>query len=418
MGSLCRPKFVVATSAVVFLTYFWIYAAHSQSITPVGSAETFDVATWNIEWFGDTGNNHGPSDVDQQRENVEKIILESKIDLWALQEISDTRQFQRLLDSLGGPWEGLRATISGTQRIAFIYNTDVVFLRQSKHILETFSSSSNQSLNYFAGRPPLQITIDVTLPDTTVRLTVITVHMKCCADSLSHERRTKASDKLKIHVDFTPLASEPVIIMGDFNDELLTSIRNGSPSPYKNFSDDPDDFQFMTLPLEQQNIGTFCFSSPTCSGGSTIDHILITNELFPHFEVGSIARLESVLTEIPNFVNSTSDHMPVYARFIFPTNTGTDESGEVPARLRISNLFPNPTADQFEFTVETVKLENLLVEVYDVLGRKQSSEHVWPRGLAETRIQVDTQKLPAGIYFVRVSTGSLSSQAKFVRLAR
>lgn len=421
MSSHGRPQLIFTTIVVVFLTFSWIPTAHSQSITPVGSAETFDVATWNIEWFGNTGSGNGPSDVDQQRENVEKVIRESGIDLWALQEISDTRQFQELLDSLGGPWDGILASTLVTQRIAFIFNTDVVQLRKPpKHILESFSTgpAPPDGQNYFAGRPPLQIEIDVNLPDTTVRTTVITVHMKCCSDSSSYERRVKASDRLKIHIDFTSLNSESVIIAGDFNDELVSSIRFGSPSPYENFSDDPSEFDFTSLPLDQQNISTFCFSSPTCSGGSTIDHILITDELFAHYEAGSVARLESVLTEIPNYVNTTSDHMPVYARFIFPTNTGTDQADEIPTQLRISNLYPNPTVDQLEFTVETVQLGALLVEVYDVLGRKQSSEHVWPDRLAETRIRVDTRSLPAGIYFVRVSAGSLSSQAKFVKLAR
>ena len=413
-----RPHLVIAAITAVLTTICWNYTAHSQSVTPVGTAETFDIATWNIEWFGNTGLGNGPSDVDQQRENVEKVILESKIDLWALQEISDTRQFQKLLDSLGEPWEGVLATTLVTQRIAFIYNTEVVQVRRFKHILEQYSSGSAppNGQNYFAGRPPLQMTIDVTLPDTTVQMTVISLHMKCCSDSVSHERRTKASDRLKIHVDFTSLTNEPVIIAGDFNDKLLTSIRVGSPSPFENFSEDSGDFQFTTLTLEQQNIGTFCFSSPTCSGGSTIDHILITDELFMHYEGGSVARLESVLSELPNYVNSTSDHMPVYARFLFPTNTGTDEEKEIPTQVRISKPYPNPAVNQIEFTVGTVTMEILLVEVYDILGRIQSSNRIQPRGVGETPIRVETHGLPAGVYFVRVSTGSHSSQSKFVKL--
>ena len=422
MSSHGRPQLIFATIVVVFLTFSWIPTAHSQSITPVGSAETFDVATWNIEWFGNTGSGNGPSDVDQQRENVEKVIRESGIDLWALQEISDTRQFQELLDSLGGPWDGILASTLVTQRIAFIFNTDVVFLRQSKHILESFSTSTNQPLNYFAGRPPLQIKFDVILPDTTVELRVITLHMKCCTRQLSdYERRAKASERLKIHIEFSVLLNEPIaVVLGDFNDELSQSIFPGRPSPYENFLSNPNDYFFSTQTLDQQNENTFC-SNSTCSSGSTLDHILITNELIPYYVDNSTARMVSVITAFPDFpgyVNSTSDHMPVYARFIFPTNTGTDRADEIPTRLRISNLYPNPTVDQLEFTVKTVTFEALLVEVYDVLGRKQSSVHVWPDRLAETRIRVDTRSLPAGIYFVRVSTGSLSSQAKFVKLAR
>ncbi len=421
MGSLSRPAVLVAAIAVVSLTICWPDSAYSQSITPVGSAETFDVATWNIEWFGSTGSGLGPSDVDQQRENVEKVIRESGIDLWALQEISDTRQFQELLDSLGGPWDGIRATVSGTQRIAFIYNTDVVQVRGSpKHILETFSTSNNQQLNYFAGRPPLQIELDVVLPDTTVRMTVITLHMKCCTEFLSHQRRTNASDKLKIHIDFTSLANKSVIIAGDFNDELVNSIRAGSPSPYENFLGDPGNYLFTTMSLDQQNENTFCWNS-ACSSGSTIDHILITNELMPHYVEDSAARLESVisaLSDFPGYVNSTSDHLPVYARFLFPTNTGTEPRTEFPERLRIREMYPNPTRDQLEFTIETLATENVVVEVYDLLGRKRSSETISPAYAGLTRARIDTRTLPAGVYFLRVSTASYMNQVKFVRLGR
>src|SRR5690606_9199308 len=55
----------------------------AQTIPPKGTGATFDVATWNIEWFG---GGPGPSDNERQLDNVEAVIEASQIDLWALQE--------------------------------------------------------------------------------------------------------------------------------------------------------------------------------------------------------------------------------------------------------------------------------------------------------------------------------------------
>ncbi|HSG49401.1 MAG TPA: hypothetical protein VLA43_16395, partial [Longimicrobiales bacterium] len=43
-----------------------------------GSAATFDVATWNVEWFGDPGN--GPDDEGLQLQRVREVVSGADLD--------------------------------------------------------------------------------------------------------------------------------------------------------------------------------------------------------------------------------------------------------------------------------------------------------------------------------------------------
>lgn len=230
--------------AVVFAGHLCFTAA-AQSIAPVGTSQTLDIGTWNIEWFGDSSN--GPSDEMMQRQNVELIIKSSGIDIWSVQEIADESEFHTLLATLGSPWSGTLATEGyGDLLVGFIYNDETISPLSIGHIL-------TDSAYEFAGRLPLQLTA-----------------------TLSY---------------------------------------------------------------------------------STIDHILITRSLFEHYELDSTARLESVLYAFPDYVFTTSDHMPVYARFHFARATGVENSLQVPFRISIQALFPNPVRDRLSLSVEGATLD-------------------------------------------------------------
>ena len=111
------------------------------------------------------------------------------------------------------------ATQSGTQRIGFLYKTEVFSNVVIQHILTSFAQGSG---NPFAGRAPLQLEADVTLGNETRRLKFIVLHMKCCSDNASYLRRVEAAQRLKNNLDFLP-QKYPIIILGDFNDELIVS---------------------------------------------------------------------------------------------------------------------------------------------------------------------------------------------------
>lgn len=381
--------------------------AHGQTITPQGTPTTFDVATWNIEWFGSSSN--GPSDDERQFQNVKQIIAEANIDLWAVQEIADRDLFGRLTQELGAGYEGIIATQSGSQRIGFIYNTNVIQPRRVQHIL------TNRD---FAGRPPLQLEANVTVNDTTVVVTFIVVHMKAFSDLNSYNRRVAGARDLKNHIDFTALASQATVLLGDFNDLLEGSITAGQTrSPFAIFLEDTADYFAPSLRLDQANEATFCGSSTLCSGSSTIDHIVITNELTDAYVVDSADRYESLLQEVSGFVFNTSDHLPVYARFNFSaTGVSNDRLPSAPAIAHLHSPYPNPTVQMTTLTLDLPRAQAVRLSVFDILGREIITLRDGFLHQGTHHLDIDTSSWAMGTFLIRLETATGTSVRPLVVL--
>jgi endonuclease/exonuclease/phosphatase family metal-dependent hydrolase len=367
----------------------------AQGLPVVGSPGALDVATWNIEWFGDL--NNGPSNDAVQLENVHDVIAGLGIDLWGVQEIADPDDFAALLTALGPDFDGRLATNSVSQRIGFIYDTRVIHLRSVRHILEDFETA-------FASRPPLLLEADVLLPDTTVVVTFIVVHMKAFSDVDSYERRVEAAQRLKNHIDFTSLASKPVVLLGDFNDEMDGSITAGRASPYTNFVDNADDYRVLTRPLELAGAGSFCGNANCTTTDSMIDHIIVTDELFDWGVDGAT----QVVTDLPQvftlYQSTTSDHLPVATRLVPPSATAVDHAG----RSLVASLavpYPNPFSATTSIAVTLPAPGPVRLAVYDVLGREVAvlADATLPAG--RHLITFAAVGIRPGIYFIRGRNG-------------
>lgn len=382
----------------------WLVApVAGQTVPSKGTAATLDVATWNIEWFGAS---NGPSNDALQLANVRAVIEQADIDLWAVQEIADPEDFNVLLSELGTGFAGVLATESSQQRIGFIYKTDVIQNVVAGHILTQFDEA-------FATRPPLQLEADVVLPDTTVRMTFITVHMKAFGDLASYNRRVEASNRIKNHIDFLR-PGDPIVVLGDMNDELGRSIAPGRTSPYQNFLDDTANYAFLTLSLDQQNIGTYC-SNPTCSSGSTLDHILITDELFSAYEASSSARFDELLNNITGYTATTSDHLPVIARFNFAVGTSV-ETETVPTSLTVEPAYPNPFRTATALTYTLSRSGPVDVAVFDLLGRRVATLAEGIRPAGRHRAVWEAATLPPGLYLLRLTTAEAVHTQRVVRV--
>lgn len=374
----------------------------SAQIEHVGTSTTLDVATWNIEWFGHPGLD--PADDDQQVANVADIMLGTGIDIWALQEITDNARFEELLTQLGPDWAGLLGSIPAfnrTQRLAYVWNTQVTSLRQSTHILQS-------SDFYFAGRPPLKATFDVTIEGEALRLTLINVHMKAGGDQDDYERRLVAAARVKVHIDFTALDTEPVLFIGDFNDELEASIYRRNESPYAPFLEDSDGFSALSLPLEQAGLATHL-------GGSTLDHIVASNEMVDRYIPSSMDRMASLLS-VNGFGSRTSDHLPVFASFsLTALPVGLEplpETSAAPGDPNTLSLFPNPASARLTLELASIGQSEARVLVYDVLGRAVLEPIILPP--AQTNLSLDVTGLAPGVYFVRTERDGQSRTARFV----
>ncbi len=283
-------------------------------VAPRGTAATFDVGTWNVLWFGDTDN--GPEDETTQRRRVRDVLKGADLDLWGLQEVVGRAAFTALLAELPG-YTGLLAddpsVVDGAayysdfgnreQKVALVFKSSVVEVLGARIVL----TARDQD---FAGRPPLEVRIRMRLGGTTQDAVVLVLHAKADADVDAWERRGRASEALKAYLDATwPTAR--VWVIGDFNDDVDTSILVGRPSPYAAFMADTPRWSFPTAALSAAGTrSTVRYPDP-------IDHHLVSNEALATYVSGSVEayRVDAVIAD---YGSTTSDHFPVLARYRIP----------------------------------------------------------------------------------------------------
>ena len=389
-------------------------AAPAQVLPPQGTPGTFDLGTWNIEWFGSP--TEGPSNNELQFRNVLAVLRQGAIDLWALQEINDPTLFQRLRDSLHVyGLEGVLGPSTSSNpdfdlRLAFVYDPDVVAPTQVGAILTS-------AAQYFGGRAPLQMRATVTMPDTSFEVRFIALHAKAGATQQDYNDRVEGSTRLKNYTDNLLPTRARFVVMGDFNDELIQSIYASSPSPYRNFLDD-DDYLFITEPFDQPGSSgdqnTYC-SSSTCSSGSVLDHLVSDDTLGMAYVAGSVGRYTAVLTAISGYTTTTSDHLPVFARFDLGLLTPTEPEA-MPSAFAVGAPFPNPFTTQAVLPVMLDAAGLLRVEVIDALGRRVAvlADGLFPAG--RHAFPLDGATLAPGLYVVRVTGERHQAAVRLVRL--
>ncbi len=284
-------------------------ASSSGRVAARGTDSTLDVATWNIEWFGDSS--RGPANEPLQHEQVRDVILGTDADIWGVAEIVDADAFKRLRNDLPG-YDGFLAnegpvTSRGSyysrdeQKVGVLFKRDVARLLDARVILPQHNDD-------FAGRPPLQVRFRVSLSGRTDELVLIVLHMKATADERSWQKRERAGRALKRYLDAT-FPDARVLVVGDWNDDVDESILRGKPSPYVAFTDDSAHYRFLTAPLSARRI------SSTASHREMIDHQLASLAL-AHTELPQSAEVYRVDRLIASYRRTTSDHFPVLSHFL------------------------------------------------------------------------------------------------------
>lgn len=380
-------------------------AAWAQpTITPRGSAATFDVASWNVERFGN--DSAGPSDDEEQIANVQAVVEQAEIDLWAMQEINDFADFIEMGAALrDAGYEGIYGpSVSGNPdfdlRLAYIYNTEIVTILEEGEILEGDAYD-------FGNRPPYEIRAEVTLGDASREIVFINVHAKAGTSTSDYNRRENGSEALKAYVDERLAEGTPVIVLGDLNDELDGSISGSNSSPYQNFLDDGEDYEFATYFVDLRGEATYC-TNTSCTQGSTRDHILFTtNTLGEAYVGGSGDRYEELIEDLSGYVFTTSDHLPALAQFTL-TGTSVTEMPE-PRDLVLLPPAPNPARGEASVTVRLDRPTAVRMEIIDAVGRRVAvvTDQTLPAG--DTVLPLPAGRLTPGLYLVRIVTGAASA---------
>ncbi|MYB06154.1 MAG: endonuclease [Gemmatimonadetes bacterium] len=281
------------------------------AIPAQGTAATLDLATWNLLNFGSTG--QGPRDEPLQLARIRDVILGTDADLWGVQEVTSASAFTTLLSHLPG-YAGLLANDSsvaggpdsysdGEIKVGLIFKTSVVEVTGARIILAELDHE-------FAGRPPLEMRVRFNHGNVANPAVVIVLHAKADQQVASWERRAAAAAGLKEYLD-AELADEVVLVPGDWNDDVDESITSGRDTPYRPFVDAAPEWVFPTAELTATGVTSIL------GFDDVIDHILASNEIMPAYEPGS-ALVYRVDEYIPDYRDTTSDHLPVLVRFRTP----------------------------------------------------------------------------------------------------
>ncbi|NOT74585.1 MAG: T9SS type A sorting domain-containing protein [Cyclobacteriaceae bacterium] len=309
-------------------------ATRNIILSATDRTQTLDIATYNLEFFGtdvrDASNvEFGPIDDALQITNVRTVMQTIGADIYAIEEMSDDNALNQLMTDLprykkiiSPKWSYSFDPPEATfppQKIGFIYDTLNVKLIRSRVMFSKMHDDirlngltlpgypTTSSSFWSSGRLPFMATFEVKFNGVKKIIHVIDIHAKSGSAADDYDRRAYdvkvLRDSLNAHY-----ANDNVILLGDFNDDVDNSIKVSSESTYKVFVDDVNNFSTLTYALSQA--GGFSFPSSS----SFLDHIIISNELTASYVANSIA-VEEPRNYISSYTTTTSDHLPVTARF-------------------------------------------------------------------------------------------------------
>ena len=365
---------------------------YAQSLSDIsfGTDETFEVVTWNIEWF--------PKNGTATADSVGRIIEFLDVDVLGLQEIDDTTLFRQVTNNV--PGYELFIAEGWFGGLAYVYKTGTVNIQSIYKIYE-----GSPFWNAFPRSP---LVMELTFMGE--EMVVINNHFKCCGNGIldmgnssdEEYRRYEASSLLKEYID-TNFPSSRVIVLGDLNDILTDNYAN---NVFKVFLEDPTNFRFADEEIASG--ASTGWSYP--SWPSHIDHILITNELFgdlsnPGAEIATIKVDDFMSGGFSSYDYYISDHRPVGMKIqVTPASVPSVER-----TLSHIEIFPNPTTGQVSIDLTQCKAPTEL-NITDVHGKSIYTMRC-PKG---ELIDLNFEG-PAGIYLLSLESGNTKSVTRLIK---
>ena len=317
------------------------------------SANTLDVVSWNIEYFG-APYNSGPINKDVQEMNVKRLMRMMDADIYGVLEVVDTMRLRRVVDSLGrtefgfviAPYCSSNTTGTGNswtsgQKQAYIYRKSIFSNVRTRGLMR---NSNTAYTNWGSGRFPYMLSATATINGISRDVNFILLHGKAGATQADYDKRFAGAQELKDTLD-AYYNNTLNLIIGDFNDALNTSIFAGATtSSYVSIvadSTDADSYKSITLPLGAAGQTTM-INFP-----NVIDNHVISNEVVSFYVPNSAKVRTDVTTVVPDYVSAanTSDHYPVFSQYNLSGVVNSVPSSPA-AEFGIS-IFPNPSKGSF-----------------------------------------------------------------------
>ncbi len=420
-----QGKFSVSGIVGKYFDQYQLYPIKPTEIEQIGTIpnyelfepskkETFDLLTWNLEWFGSTA--LGPKDEDLQLANAIKILKSADADMMVLEEISQLASFDKLLAGLPGfdgqcsPAVSNGSEVDGqAQRVCFIYRKSMVEPLQLKVLLSQTKTIADYPEGFerfwASGRYPAMLKCRVKLNGISTQINVVGIHAKANRnDAIEREKAYQMrmkdiavlKDSLDVHY---PLVK--MIVAGDFNDDVDQSVTAGFPlSTYWPFGKDKQHYAILSEDLSNKGFKSYLGFE------NVIDHIIISDELKNETVKGTTQLLLPFLNTA-YYANTTSDHLPLMSRFLLDE----DEINSDFFELDSSMVYAQKDVNDVSLPLD----KNLRAEmwVYDLSGKEiMHKQH----NLVSLNYQLSKKlaQKPSGVFLIKILIGNSVKTYKIV----
>lgn len=384
------------------LSLFFVLLSLLRS-TAQTSLQTLDVVCWNIEWFGSTTN--GPFNKNLQEQNVVKVLRHLDADIYGVSEIVDTLRFRRVVDSLGtnnfayvisetcsGVISSAEPNWQTCQKLAYIYNKNIFSNVKARAFV---TNSTNAYSNFASGRLPFLFEANATINGFTRPVVFILIHGKAGATVSDYVRRQGAAREMRDSIE-AQFANKNVFIIGDYNDDLQTTISaaavGGTLSSYDVIVRDSSKYNSISIALSRAG------DSSTLGFSSVIDNHIVTTNAALGYVPNSVKVRKDITAVVPDYRNdNTSDHWPISSRYLLnniPTSTPTILSES------LIQVFPNPFATEIYLQLP-INFGKTEVKLIDIMGKT-----IWQKQVlfGTSVLMKSFENISAGIYFLQLTT--------------
>jgi hypothetical protein len=186
--------------------------------------------------------------------------------------------------------------------------------------------------------------------------------------------------------------SKKIVIIGDYNDYIVGSAVAGQTiSPYQYALN--NGFTGITLPS--------VFVGQTTYVGSTnhiIDNVICSSPLYSSYVDSSCFIFNEPETYINDYVNTTSDHLPVmsYYHFQFPNALTTMVKSDDNQLFTVVNPSQKGLLDIY---TNSILNEKYNISIYDMLGKKVFQKDIF---FNMTHYSNNEMSLSSGMYWIKI----------------
>ncbi len=381
---------------------------------------TLDVVNWNILWFGSTAAGQGPTNDDQAQVNIKRVMDSLDADIYAFSEVVDINRFKTLIESSAGYGfvvsdycSNAANTSSGSyapgQKIAFAYRKSIITNATARGLLK---SSTAANSNWASGRVPFLLQADVVNGTATKKMNFILVHGKSGSTAADHLRRKDGAKELKDTLDASFNAAN-IIILGDYNDDLDSTISEGVNPALTSYDDivkdstDVDRYKAVSMILSNTGHNSIIGYS------DFIDHVIISNELEADYINGSVRLIREVNDWIMNYATTTADHMPVLSRYLLPSSGTTAVTSYNPDRIGLT-LIQNPVKNRVEVKLNP-EAGKLKFDIISLSGHAMYNGVQFNTNTGTKSHAVELGNYADGIYLLRVTNNEKTYFKKFLK---